>query len=235
MYRNVTRMAAIAGAIVLLGLAAASTAGAYSLRIPQVTIGSSSETTLQAYLNGVGESITVATDQADVQVLTTDVSGNVLFTLMLEIAGNANGNAIGIYNADQAIPTTFPVFPGSAGPGYFAVVSFQSGGNLVVNLFNSSAGLVSSNSYGGVNASAFGFYLSGPGGTFYSEDGRNAAGVAQALMFAGTGVNFGQWWMAWEDQQAGDRDFNDAVLLLESVAPVPTQTKSWGGVKALYR
>jgi hypothetical protein len=232
MHRNVTRMAAVAFAAVFLGATLVSAAAAYSLRAPQVTVSGSS---LQSYLNGVGESINVATDQANVQVLTTDASGNSLFTLMLELAGNANGNAIGVYNASDAVPTLFQVFPGSASVGYFAVVSFQTGGNLVVNLFNNSAGFVSSNTYGGVNASAFGLYLSGPGGTFYSEDGRNAGGIAQALVFAGTGVNFGQWWMAWEDTQFGDRDFNDAVLLLESVAPVPTQNKSWGAVKAQYR
>jgi len=232
MRRNVTRMAAVAVAVVLMGSALVSAAAAYSLRAPQVAVGGGS---LQGYLNGVGESINVNTDQADVQVLTTDVSGNALFTLMLELAGNANGNAIGVYNASDAVPTLFQVFPGNAQVGYFAVVSFQPGGNLVVNLFSNTAGFLGSNTYGGVNASAFGLYLSGPGGTFYSEDGRNAGGAAQALMFAGTGVNFGQWWMAWEDTQFGDRDFDDAVLLLESVAPVPTQNKSWGAVKAQYR
>jgi hypothetical protein len=234
MNRNVTRMAAVTGLAALVGLSMVSTAGAFALRVPQIPVNGSS---LQSYLNSVGESINVNTDQVNVQVLTRDASGNSLFTLMLELAGNANGNTIGIYNANEAVPTLFPVFPGSATPGYFAVVSFQSGGNLVVNLFNGSAGLVSSNSYSGVNATGFGVYLSGPGGLFYSEDGRNAGGAAQAIMFSGTGANYGTFWMAWEDlAPAGtDHDFDDAVLQLESVAPVPTVTASWGAVKAQYR
>jgi hypothetical protein len=236
MRHNVTRGVLFAALAVVLGLAVVSTAGAFPLRSPQVTIGSSPETSLQTYLTGVGESINVTTDQLDLQTWSTDVSGNALFTLMLEIAGNAPNNTYGVYNANEASPTLFEVFPGNAGPGWFAVVSFMSGGNLVVNLFSPSAGLVGTNSYSGVNSSDFGFYLSGPGGTFYTEDGRNG-GVAQALTFAGTGRNYGDWWLAWEDlpPASSDRDFNDAVLLLESIAPVPAETKSWGALKARYR
>lgn len=231
MDRKARVLFALAGVAVLAAAFAAPAAHAYPLRNPQVAVGSAS---LQNYLDGVGESINVATDQVDIAVWTTDASGNSLFTLMLELAGYANDNVIGIYNADEAVPTLFPVFPGSAGPGYFAVVSFQAGGNLVVNLFNNSAGFIGSTAYAGVNASAFGLYLSGPGGTFYTEDGRNG-GVAQALTFAGTGVNFGQWWMAWEDLPGPGGDFDDAVLLLESIAPVPTQAASWGAIKGQYR
>ena len=91
--------------------------------------------------------------------------------------------------------------------------------------------------YAGVNANAFGFYLQGPGGTFYTQDSRNG-GAAQALTYAGTGQNFGDWWMCFEDLSAAggsDYDYDDAVLLLQSVVPTPTGAKTWGAIKALYR
>jgi hypothetical protein len=235
MRQSVTRIALFSVLAVAASAVLVSAAAAFPLRSPQVVLG---DGTLQAYLNSVGESINVGTDQLDLQAWTSDVSGNALFTLMLELAGNANSNAYGIYNANEASPTLFQVFPGNASPGWFAVVSFQAGGNVVVNLFSNTAGLVSTTNYSGVNSADFGFYLQGPGGTFYSEDGRNPGGLAQALTFAGTGQNFGDWWLAWEDlERAGgsDNDFNDGVLLLESINPVPAESKSWGALKAKYR
>src|SRR5690242_11467607 len=93
----------------------ASAAGAFPLRSPQVAVGG---TSLQTYLNGVGESINVNTDQLDAQVWDTSVSGNATFTLMIELAGNAALNTIGIYNANNAAPL-FQVFPGAASAGWF--------------------------------------------------------------------------------------------------------------------
>jgi hypothetical protein len=43
--------------------------------------------------------------------------------------------------------------------------------------------------------------------------------------------------MCFEDQpyDPASSDFDDAVLLLQSVAPTPTRSTSWGELKARYR
>jgi hypothetical protein len=231
--RAFTSLLCVAAAcVVLAGLT--SPAAAFNLRVPQVAVAGGS---LQGYLNGVGEAINVNTDQLDAQTWNTSVSGNSTFTLMVEFAGNAGSNGIGVYNAADAVPALFQVFPGAATAGWFATCHFA-GGNLVVTLFDNNSIIQGQVTYGGVSQSNFGFYLQGPGGTFYSQDSRNAGGVAQILTYAGTGQNFGDWWECFEDlSPAGgsDRDFDDAVLLLQSVGPTPTANRSWGAIKTLYK
>ncbi len=218
-------------AVLALALSGSPASASFPLRSPQVTFQSAS---LQAYLNGVGETINVTTDQLDLEVWTASVSGNATFTLMVELAANAPFNNLGVYNAG-APATLFQVFPGAAAAGWYAVASFQSSGNLVVSLFDNNSVFQGSTTYSGVNGQKFGFYLQGPGGQFYTEDARNG-GKAQALTYAGTGRNFGDWWLCWEDlpYAAATSDFEDAVLLLQSSAPVPATATTWGAVKARY-
>jgi hypothetical protein len=218
--------------VVLAGMFAP--AAAFTLRVPQVAVGG---TSLQTYLTSVDGGITVSTDQLDAQVWNTSVSGNSTFTLMVEFAGNAALNNLGVYNGNAAVPALFQIFPGAASAGWFASCHFA-GGNLVVTLFDNNSIIQGQTTYIGVNAADFGFYLQGPGGTFYSQDARNPGGVAQVLTFAGSGVNFGDWWECFEDlSPAGgsDRDFDDAILLLQSVGPTPTASRSWGSIKSLYK
>lgn len=227
----VKRFASMSALAVAALVALAPAAGAFNLRSPQVAVGG---TSLQTYLNGVGESINVNTDQLDGQVWDTSVSGNATFTLMIELAGFAASNNIGIYNAGSPAPL-FLVFPGAASAGWFAAAHFG-GGNLVVTLFDNNSIIQGQAFYPGVNANGFGFYLQGPGGTFYSQDALNG-GVAQQLTYAGTGKNFGDWWQCFEDlpPASSDRDFDDAVLLLQSVVPTPNKGTSWGALKRIYR
>lgn len=234
MKRVFTTLVPIGLAAAVAVAAIAPSASAFALRSPQVALGSSS---LQNYLNGVGESINTTTDQLDAQVWTTSVSGNATFTLMIELAGNAASNNIGVYNSNAGpSPALFQVFPGAASAGWYATAHFG-GGNMSVALFDNTGAFQGSNNYTGVNANGFGFYLQGPGGTFYSQDARNG-GNAQILTYAGTGVNFGDWWECFEDLPLGggsDADYDDAVLLLQSVVPTPTNRQTWGGVKNSYR
>lgn len=225
-------------ALSLVAAAAASTVSvaqaAFPLRSPQVAVGGGS---LQGYLNGVGESINVATDQLDAQTWSTSISGNSTLTLMLEIAGFAPNNTIGVYNGNAGpVPTLYQVFPGAATPGWHAIAHFGSGGSLVVTLFDQNAAYQGQSFYASVDKTNFGFYLQGPGGTFYSQDYRNG-GAARVLSFAGTGINFGSWWQCFEDLPAGssDEDFDDSIVFVESIAPVPAGATSWGRIKGLYR
>ena len=214
-------------------LVAASASAA--LRVPQIAVGGGS---LQGYFNGVGESINVNTDQNAVQTWVTTVSNNATFTLMIELAGFAGSNNIGLYNAGDVAPALMQVFPGAATAGWFATTSWRSGPTrVIVNLFDQDAVFQGSTTYLGADASNFGYYLSGPGGLFYTQDARNG-GVAQALAYAGTGNNAGQWWLCWEDLPIGggsDQDYDDAVLFLESVNPTPVMSTSWGQLKKRFR
>lgn len=226
--RSFVMFAVVVGAVASMAM----TAQAFSPRVPQVAVGGGS---LQGYLNGVGEAINVNTDQLDAQTWSTTVSGNSTFTLMLEYAGNAGSNALGVYNGNAASPALYQVFPGVAIPGWYATAHFGTSGSLVVSLFDDNSAYQGQSSYSGVNKNNFGFYLQGPGGTFYSQDYRNPGGDAMVLTYAGTGVNAGSWWQCFEDTHPGDRDFEDAVMFVESVNPVPAANTSWGRLKGLYR
>lgn len=221
------------------GLAIVATSASAALRVPQQPVGG---TNLQSYLNSQGESaIDVTTDQENIQTWTTTVSGNSTFTMMMEFAGNAGANTVGIYNGGDVAPTLIPVFPGAAAPGWFATASFRSSPvRVIVNLFDQDGTLQGSNSYLGADRNNFGVYLQGPGGTFYSQDARNPGARVQALTFAGTGINTGSWWLCIEDlamASGSDGDYDDAILFVESVNPtvVPVNTTTWGTLKNRFR
>jgi hypothetical protein len=205
MRRVVTTLLPI-GLIAAIAVAAiAPNAFAFNLRSPQIVIPPTSPdgVTLQDYLNSIGETINVETDQLDAQVW--DGSG-----------APANKTATG---------------------GWFVNAHFASG-SLTVQLFDNNGIFQGQTTYAGVNASSFGFYLQGPGGTFYSEDYRNGGSLAQILTYAGTGVDAGDWFECFEDlprSVSSDSDFQDAILLLQAIVPTPTHDQSWGQVKRTYR
>jgi hypothetical protein len=228
LYRTVGTL--VASVALLCSMASLAPA---ALRVPQVPVLGG---TLQGYFNGVGESINVLTDQVNAQVFHSSVSGNATFTLMIELTASAAANNIGIYNAGLGAPPLNLLFPGAAAAGWFVTAHF-SGGNVVVTLFDQNSIIQGQNIYAGVPGNNFGFYIQGPGGTFYSQDARNPGGLAQVLTYLGTGQNFGDWWECFEDSGVGasDRDFDDAVLLLQSVAPTAVESNTWGKIKSLYR
>ena len=234
MKRSATRFTGFFAALSIVALLA--TGASAALRAPQVAVAGGS---LQGYLNGVGESINVLTDQQDVSTWQTTVSNNATFTLMIELAGNAATNNIGIYNGGAVAPPLYQVFPGAASAGWFATCSFRNAPvRVVVNLFDDNAAFQGQNTYLGADASNFGYYLQGPGGTFYTQDARNPGGTPQAVTFAGTGNNSGQWWPCFEDlteSNGKDNDFEDAVLFLESIAPTPVSHTTWGALKVRFR
>lgn len=228
--RSLAALTLVAAAVAFAAPAQAQ----FPLRVPQVTV-NPGDGALQGYFNSVGEAINVATDQRDAQTWSTTISGNSTFTFMLEIAGMAGQNTIGVYNGGAVAPALYPVFPGAAGPGWFAVASFGSSGSLVVTLFDNNSVFQGQSVYAGVTRTNFGFYIQNQTGTYYSQDYRNA-GFAHVLTYAGTGQNLGCWWQCFEDLPNGgaDWDFNDAVLFVESVNPVPAGKSSWGQIKSLY-
>ncbi len=237
MREKVTRWLVVSGVAAFAVVASVATALAFGPRVPQVPVAGAS---LQTYLNANDGGINVLTDQVDAQVWTSSVSGNATFTLMIELAGNAAQNDVGIYNTTGgANPPLYLVFPGAATAGWFATCHFGPGGSLAVLLYDQNATFQGQNNYAGVNRNSFGFYLqNAPAGyLFYSQDARNAGGAPQMITFLGTGQNFGDWWECFEDlpYAGSDHDFEDAILLLQSVAPTAAHGTSWGRLKSLYR
>ena len=224
----------IIGSIALVAFVGTASA---ALRSPQVTVNGG---TLQGYLNGVGESINVSTDQQDIQRWQSTVSNNSTFTIQVEFAGNAGTNTYGIYNASLGAPPLYQCFPGAATNAWFCVCSFRTAPTRVtVSLFDNTAAFQGQTTYLGADRNDFGFYLQqNPGTVLYSQDARNPGAAAQALTFAGTGINAGSWWICFEDQtqaQGSDYDFDDAVLFCESLTPTPVNKTTWGDLKARFK
>ena len=207
-----------------------------ALRSPQVPVQGS---LLQDYLNSVHESINVRQDQQNIQVWQATVSNSSPFTIQVEVGPKDAQLELGAYDATQSGPLLMPLFSPDSGPGWFTVASFKlNPTRVVVSRFDQTAAFLGTHTYPGGNRSAFGFYERGPSGTFYQEDSRNPGAAARVLLYAGTGINSGSWWMAFERTsrvQGSNADFDDAVVFLESVNVDPVQHSSWGQVKARFR
>ncbi len=227
--------------VLALATTVAMAAPAHSApRVPQIPFNPGP---LQIRLDGYGEAIDVLADQQDGLVWGSTISNNTTMTIQFELSGNPHGNSMGISKLSAtALGTTLnglaQVFPASAGTGWFAVASFRPGNTLVVNLFDANAVTQGASVYSGVNRSLYGYYVSNGSGTFHSHDGLNADHKAHALAFAGTGQNKGSWWLAFEDSPIinyGDKDYDDALIFMESVNPTPVAQTSWGSLKARFR
>lgn len=233
MNRIATR--SIVSLVAVVTLVATASISSAALRVPQIPVLGGG---LQTYLNSIGESINVNTQQDGAQSWSRTSSTNSGVSLLIEQSTNAGANSIGIYNASAGVPALYPLLPPAAGPGWFATAGFRTGPvRVVVNLFDANAALQSSNTYFGADASNFAFYISGPNGTFYQQDARNPGAQAQVLSYAGTGVNAGTWLLAFEENASNlsDRDFDDAVAQVESVNPTPVTTTTWGTLKTRFK
>jgi hypothetical protein len=172
-------------------------------------------------------------------------------TILVEIAGNADGNILGIYDSTSTL-NSLEIFsgPASAASRAFITVSGNVGAfHVQVDRF---AGDTFAGSVSSVFASPFfGFYLlPGPGGgPLYSESFRNR-GQDYMYSYLGTNAMFlnsstyapstvkgtqfsvNDAIIAWEDLRTGsDRDFQDMVVLLRDIGPtaptVPLPAAGW--------
>jgi len=197
-------------------------------------------TGLQSQFNTMGESIDVLTQQQEGLVWGTNASMNATMTIMFELAGNPNQDEFGIVglNAGGNLSGLCAVFPANDfHTGYFAVASFRSGGVLTVNLFDASATVINTATYAVVDRTRFLYYVKNSNGTFFSHLGYNPDGKAHSLVFAGTNVNKGSWWMAWEDSMnpSTAADFGDGLLFLSALNPTAVNHATWAAVKARFR
>jgi len=170
-------------------------------------------------------------------------------TILVEIAGNLNGNTLGIYDSTSTL-RSLEIFSGPAGSASRAYITVSNSGpgayNVQIDRYSDGAPPVSVS--GTFASSAFGFYLQQPAGAgnerFYSESvrnaGRNGDPTATDYMYSytGNGAYFlnGSLYaptivegtqfdsddaiIAWEDLRNGsDGDYQDMVVLLRDVVP----------------
>ena len=160
-------------------------------------------------------------------------SGTSSQTIFFEIAGYANRNSFGIYDAAD-FNNRIEIFAGSDAPGIgFGgrnSISIDGAGGVYVGGFDPGdfVGIIAGN--------LFGFYLQSPDGLFFSDSSLNAGLADQMVAFQGVNDTIqhpvdllsGVWtpdeyMLAWEDLQLqnSDQDYNDFVVLVESVNPIP--------------
>lgn len=194
-------------------------------------INDGSETPLQTILNNItvdgSSSVNVQNDQINEDLYwSLTATGSSESILIIELAGNAGSNTFGIYDSQDATKKV-TLFQGGAVAGDGVSLTINSSGLVKIN--HTSTGITFA-------GNSFGYFLSGAGGTFYSDYALNANGADHMLSFQGTNdlvqlpdVNAGLWTpdeyiLAWEDVANGDKDFNDMVVMVESVKPIPEPT-----------
>jgi hypothetical protein len=205
-------------------------------RSPQVTVNAPypGENSLQGILNKVFGSASAPNAQTDQQAagmwgVATDPAliGPALAFEDTCSVGCANVYSYGIWSGSK--DNILPIFYGPASPYYGTQASgtgtsaqiawyTPTSGEIYSSFSSCLGGKVNCTTFDNISSSAFGFYLDlGNGNRYYTVDSLNPGGQARALAYeGGTSTN---WVIAFED--GGDWDFNDGVLKIESLLPVP--------------
>jgi len=204
---------AVAGVGLLAGSALAASVN---------TTESNGESSLKTIFENQGWSIDPNADQ-----ITNDAYWNVSegsdsgawASMIIEIAGNAATNTFGIYDQSGHMQE---LMGGSATSGSKVAITWDSQTGTMAysyNLGNWVTGIAMDQT--------FGFYIGTSNGIFYSDPSKNGD-QDQMVSYMGTGANgnglsVGHYIIAFEDTlyNNSDKDFNDMVLMVESVNPVP--------------
>ena len=189
-------------------------------------------TTYSPYPDGSGgylSSINVYTDQEVFdEYWKLTASGGSVSTFIIEIAGYALNNSFGVFDSTDSSKMV-QIFDGADTAGSQATLSIHIDGSVYLNSDDTGVDFA---------GNSFGYYLiNQPGNTFYSGSDLNTEdnGFDHMVAFQGNDIDQvqlpgffpGTWTdnefiLAWEDLLAGgDEDFNDMVLMVESVMPVP--------------
>lgn len=172
------------------------------------------------------------TPSSNWQIGATTGSFNII---LKEIAGNADINTFGIY--DPSHPgNMLQLFSGTDSAGDKGTLVYNGGGNFQYAPFG---GAITSATFG--DGASFGYYLGTSAGFFYSNPALNngageagnpyADGMHHMVAYEGgngTKINgasllSNEFLLAWEDTPfaSSDLDYNDFVVLVESVHSVP--------------
>jgi hypothetical protein len=173
--------------------------------------------------------------------------------LVREIAGNSTSNSLGWYQETLTGPPVIDgvgdgiIFPGPVGAGASAYIAFSSGTTTFGFYLNPAGGASLCNA-----PEPERFYTN----RFYNDLGPDGSGAIhapydgdiQCLVYNITDLRGGvpTFVLAWEDYDAGaelsptydpcktDNDYNDMVVEITAYSPVPTETTSWGSMKARF-
>ena len=156
-------------------------------------------------------------------------SGTSVATMIIEVAGWANVNSFGVYNGSDEVT----LFDGAAGAGEKVFLSIEDDFSVVIS--NSVVGFDYDTGID-FSSDSFGFFITNsPGDTFYSNTALNDDGVDHMLAYQGNNIDTiklpglaagtwtdNEWLLAFEDTfGGGDDDYQDLVLMIESVEPIP--------------
>ncbi len=205
------------------------------------TFGSSGEPSLQASFDNLFGAASAPSATADCLNDGTGVGrdgawttqGAASATILLEIAGFANRNRFGIYDINNP-SNRLEVFDGLDGSGDSARLSFVLGpGGYTVSV---TQGALTTTAAAPFLSDAFGFYLATPeNNVFFSQSNLNAGGADRMYAYRGAGQSFvggpavtlgtvfgvNDAILAYEDLLRGDDDYQDFVVLVRGVAPIP--------------
>ncbi len=179
------------------------------------------------YMFGTG-AVSATADQQSAGMWTVSANpASIMPVLVVEYAALANQNIFGIWSDPDMDTNTPPnrvdIFWGAATPGFFAgwAALYWDTAGLWIGGWNLTYVNIGG-PYTGINPYSFGFYLRRENGPiFYTVDQLNNGGAAQVLAFNKPGTD--TWAIAFEDLPlAGSgRDYNDMVVKIESIQPVP--------------
>jgi len=158
---------------------------------------------------------------------TIGATGGSVSTMVIELAGYKGTNSFGIYDLNDHT-NSVELFGGANIAGDQVLLSILADGSVKINLTDTLTDLGSLGN--------FGYYLdvTATGNTYYSNTSLNSDGFDHMAAYQGIGEELqiapyaaGPWGsneyiLAWEDlHNGGDKDFNDLVVMVESVSPVP--------------
>lgn len=143
--------------------------------------------------------------------------------LAFEFGDYRDGTSFGIFSGLDSDSLVFrSLFNASATAGSRATIAWF--GEDFGAIFQSSEnGGAVAGSFAGISWKEFGFFINGPGTggqNIYSVDDLNN-GVAYSVAYRGAGAQGTNWIVGFEDTIGGDMDFQDLVIRIESVNPIP--------------
>jgi len=160
-------------------------------------------------------------------------SGQSAATMIVELSAYSGDTSFGIYDiADMS--RTVEIFAGTDSPGLTnggaASLAISDTGDVWINYADTGVDFV-----GNWQGYLFGFYAATPVGTWYSNTGLNSDGKDHMVAYQGTDTDDiqiadlgpGLWTdnefiLGFEDQVGlGDGDYQDLVVIVKSVNPVP--------------
>ena len=236
---NKFRFAFATAAVAAFAMVNVVRADAINTNRPVTPVDIGSEDSLQEIFDGLtaapgSGSINAVTDQVG-YALFRKAAGSPSASFIIELTAGV-GQIFGLYNA--ADPTKFAtIFDGTSTGGDQAQIIFNNAtGDVLVTLTDVSASSSTTTTFFDVFADLstpeFGFFHDSFGPRFYTEDSLNPSGEARALVYQGDDVSIlnmpfigpglfenAEFIFAWED--GTDNDFQDMVLLVESITPVP--------------